>query len=76
MDAERSAISRDVELGRSLLGQSRGSGGSGEIAECVERLQTEWTELEGNAEVWQNQLDNALANMKIFEKGMKSFENR
>ncbi len=49
---------------------------SKDIGECLQKLEKEWSELCDHAEVWQNQVDNTLANMRIFEKDLRTLETR
>lgn len=53
-----------------------GADEGGDISDCLERLQEEWSELCDNAEVWQNKVDNTLANMRIFEKDLETLQER
>jgi hypothetical protein len=47
-----------------------------EIVHCVAKLEEEWIALWDAAEVWRNRVDNTLANLRIFEDGLHTMENR
>ncbi len=82
LESQRSPIASDLRLGRGLVTSSTASGIGGgggrreDVAECLRALEEEWSELCDHAEVWQNRVDNALANMRIFEKDLQTLEKR
>ena len=70
LDDRRCPLAEDVRLARALQQQQHQ-----QIGQCLQRLEEEWAELCESAKVWQNKVDNTLANLRIFEKEMRTFEN-
>ena len=68
MKTRRSVIAEDIRVGRGLKKE--------EVEDCVVKLEKEWSELCDCAEIWQNKMDNALANMRMFEKDLENFADR
>ncbi len=76
IEGQRSPIAGDLRQGKDLeeglLEQDHGA--PGEFSECLRLLEEEWSQLCDHAEVWRNQVDNVLANMRIFEKDLSTCE--
>ena len=70
LEDRRPTLLEDCDRGRDI-GEL-----SDDARDCLEKLMSEWAELNGKTDVWQNKIDNALANMRIFEKDIHNFNER
>ena len=77
ISANKDSIERDIRYADEHLRAAGGlSGSHNEVKDCSELLSLEWKKLREQAEVWQNQLDNALANLRLFENDLNDMEKR
>ncbi len=70
LDDQRSPIAEDIRLARTLQNRHH------DISQCLEKLEDEWSQLCDDTEAWQNKVDNTLTNLRIFEKEMRTFEDK